>query len=230
MVTGNNSDFCGQDPTTLDQALLDDLNGLVKVVRQPSLEDLLAAMPGPSPAATNKLLHGLLGPSPEEAQEQVANEEVGSGPLLGNLREAVISACQELVGQDLEDRDEPEHSTGLSFTEVDIPRDLQNITVQDIEPDLDTLDWEAYDGYRSSINARVYLQAEVQLDGFMFKADYYAAESAVELHDGDWNDHMVFAYIQRRVRLTFNAAIDQEAGYVEAYFRTCRVGMSNGSG
>ena len=55
-------------------------------------------------------------------------------------------------------------------------------------------------------------------EGFMSKFDYYADESGVELYDGDWNDHYVWAYVERMVRLTFNAEIDIKTDEISLIF------------
>ena len=86
---------------------------------------------------------------------------------------------------------------------------METVTVQWIEPDLSTLTWNAYDGIDKGLaRAQVMVDAQVTFDGFMSKADYYIDESGVELNEFDYNDHYVWGYVERDVRLTFNAEID----------------------
>ena len=91
------------------------------------------------------------------------------------------------------------------------------MTVEYIEPDLDSLDWDVYDADETRQLAKIYVDAAVVLDGYMPHADYYAQEGSgsVEVHDGDWNDHYAWVNIQRPFRLTFDAYLSPELETVQ---------------
>ncbi len=193
IVTDNSDDFCGADKTTIAQELVEDLPTGVLVLRYPNLKSMLIEHAWPTEA----------GPTPTLAPDS---------PFMELLKEAVASACDHLIGNEVEDPYSPdEFRRGLDFDFGDspLPRGLETITVESVDPDFDALDWEVYDTLDDgTLLAKVYIDAAVILDGFMHHADYYASEDDVEVHDPDWNEHYAWVYVERNVRLTFNTVID----------------------
>jgi hypothetical protein len=213
MVTGNSGDFCSKtNPNRLDQDLLDDLPVALSVHRYRTLDDMLKALPQP-PITSEYTRHWLslvLGmPGVVPAGSDTAAQEPPAEPrLLSSLQEVVRVAVEDLIDEEVEDHlAYQKYSTGLQFNDVNIP--METVTVQWIEPDLSTLTWNPYDAVDKDLaRAQVTVDAQVTFEGHMLKADYYIDESDVELYDRDWNDHYVWAYVERDVRLTFNAEID----------------------
>jgi hypothetical protein len=127
------------------------------------------------------------------------------------LKDAVIGACDALVGNEVEAYGSDEWNHGLDFNEVSLPSGLETITVESIDPDLDFITWEAYDKLDDgTVLAEVHVDASVTLDGFMSHGDYYANEDEVEAHNVDWNEHYAWVYVERRIRLGFSAVIDAD--------------------
>jgi hypothetical protein len=139
--------------------------------------------------------------------------------LLELLAAEVTAACDRLTGSEVEDPYSPDdYRRGLDFdfSEWPLPTGMETITVESIEPDFDSLEWEIYDALDDRTQlAKVNVDATVVLDGFMHHADYYAREDAVEAHDANWNDHDAWVYVERRMRVTFNTRLDEDLEAVE---------------
>ncbi|MEV5552418.1 PIN domain-containing protein [Nonomuraea wenchangensis] len=205
VVTANHKDFCGQDHRTLDQALLDDLTATPMVKRYETLKAML------------EVLSEL-----EVTPDAPTGMELWRRPALReNLRDAIQAACNQFTGEEVEDPYSVEkYSTGLPLGSEGFPP-MESVTVQAVEPDLDTIALQdPYDSYESGeVIARVTVQASVSMDGFMFKSDYYGEYSdVVNLHDGDWNDSMVWVYTEHSAILTFDATVNLESNEVEVAF------------
>ncbi|SCF49487.1 hypothetical protein GA0070216_1358 [Micromonospora matsumotoense] len=132
------------------------------------------------------------------------------------LREAIQSHCNnQMAGEPIEVEGEGEdnlHVSGLNFNEVELPRErVDEIGVQAIDPDFDTLIWdsaEAYDGTTEVGTAEV--RASVTFDGFMLKAATYG-EHEVTVTDFDWNDHVSYVGFEREVVLTFQVTVQDRS-------------------
>lgn len=138
--------------------------------------------------------------------------------LAEQIKEAVASACDDLVGDEVADPYSPDpYGRGVDFDFGDwpLPTGLETITVESVDPDLASLYWEVCDADETRQLAKVYLDAAVTLDGYMSHADYYAHEETVEVHDADWNEHYAWIYVERPLRLTFDAYITPDLATVE---------------
>ncbi|MFE0527152.1 hypothetical protein ACFW0V_06095 [Micromonospora parva] len=126
------------------------------------------------------------------------------------LREAIQSHCHnQMAGEPVEVEGEDNlHVPGLNFNQVDLPRDrVDEIGVQAIDPDFDTLVWnsaEVYDGTTEVGTAEV--RASVTFDGFMLKSAVYGAHE-IAVTDFDWNDHVSYVGFEREVVLEFHVTV-----------------------
>ncbi|MEU5553627.1 hypothetical protein ABZ738_28040 [Micromonospora sp. NPDC047793] len=125
------------------------------------------------------------------------------------LRAEIASLCKGLAGEMVEVPGEDDlYVPGLNFSDVELPRDLvDEISVQNVEPDLDTLDWnpaEAYEGGTEVGTAEI--RARVTLDGFMFKHDTYG-DRGVEIWTFDWNERKSYIGFEREVVLEFEVTV-----------------------
>ncbi|MFE7581074.1 transposase family protein [Streptomyces gardneri] len=62
---------------------------------------------------------------------------------------------------------------------------------------------------------RIRVEADVQFDGFAYKSDF---TEGLEVHDTDWNDHMMWVYTIRRAVLVFNATITPQREVTDLTF------------
>jgi PIN domain len=198
-VTNNSSDFCHGDETTVASELLTDLPTGLRVLRYPDLKAMLSQHEWPTEAP----------PTPNLEEEPSLAEQ---------MKQAIASACDRLVGSEIEDPYSPDpRGRGLSFDFGDwpLPTGLETITVESVEPDLASLDWEVYDADETRQLAKAYVDATVVVDGYMSHADYYGHEESVGTHDADWNEHYAWVYVERSLRLTFDAFITPDLDTVE---------------
>ncbi|MFG2849215.1 PIN domain-containing protein [Streptomyces mirabilis] len=199
IVTNNYKDFCDRDDENLSSDLLSDLNTPHPVVKR--VKNLQALQSLISDDLTNTATTLLPG---REALEGV--------------RSVLIKACDELLGARVASP-EYEWSDSLSFENVELPTTLQSITIERVNPEIETIDLSLYDTYDSGSSlALLTVNAHVQFDGFMDKFDYRDMESEVEVHDGNWNSHNAWVFVERHVQLVFHAAIDGITGEIELTF------------
>jgi hypothetical protein len=82
---------------------------------------------------------------------------------------------------------------GFDFGDWPLPTGLETVTVESIDPDFGSLDWEIYHALEDGAQlAKVNVDASVILDGFIPHADYYAREDRVNgsSHWGDTDGHV----------------------------------------
>ncbi|MFI6542956.1 PIN domain-containing protein [Streptomyces prunicolor] len=207
IVTNNHKDFCDRDDENLST-------------------DLLADLPSPQPAVKRfkdlQMLQKFLTDSLAELPAKPTSDNA-LWNVRDQIRAAVTQVCQELFGASIADPDHEQQSNALAFEDIDLPSGFKYITVESVDPNIETLSWSSYDSYESGPTlALIAVDAHIQIDGFMDKLDYHDSSDSVDLHDGDWNDHTVWAYVERDVRLTFHAAIDLAEGDVELKFENGR--------
>ena len=199
-VTNNRVDFCCGDKTALASELLTDLPKGLQVLWYPDLKSMLDKREWPTEAP----------PTPDLADEPTLTELI---------QEAVASACDRLIGSEL---DYPpgldQYSRGLNFDfgDAPLPMGLETVSIESIEPDFNTLDWQIVETLSGDTQlAKVYVDADVVLDGYMPHAEYYAREDSVQAHDVDWNKHYAWVYVERPLRLTFDMIMYPELGTIE---------------
>ncbi|WP_351223048.1 PIN domain-containing protein [Streptomyces sp. NPDC002133] len=200
IVTNNHKDFCDRDDENLSLDLLADLqmpHPTVKRVK--NLQEL-------QPLISDSSSHVTYTPPPPD-------REIGE-----RIRRAIIGACDELLGARVANPDY-EWSDSLQFEDIELPPTLQSITIERVEPEIETVDLSSYDDYDSGPSlAHLTVKANVQFDGFMDKFDYRENDSEVELHDGDWSSYAVWVFVERNVELMFHATVDSSTGEIELTF------------
>ncbi|MGC4886722.1 hypothetical protein [Micromonospora sp. DT227] len=120
------------------------------------------------------------------------------------LREMLPQTCDGLVGEQIEVPGEDNyHVPGLDFAEVELPRNVDEISLSAVDLDLDTLVWTPAERYEDGTQVgTAEVNAHVTLDGFMAKYDTYG-DHDVEIWTFDWNDHMSYVGFGRDVVLEF---------------------------
>ncbi|MFF4018427.1 SAV_2336 N-terminal domain-related protein [Streptomyces sp. NPDC001843] len=127
------------------------------------------------------------------------------------LSAAVESACEQLLGESVEDPSAEETMRGAwTLNGVELPSGLTDLTIQAVTPDLDSIVWSTVEEYEYGlVLGHVTVNAELVLEGFMHKSDYSLAAGDVRLLE-ELNDHMVEVSVERNAQLTFDARQESE--------------------
>ncbi len=121
----------------------------------------------------------------------------------------VRSAMQRLVGAEVED-------TAAFADNLDLPVELETPTWYNADFDFSTAVWRLQEGYvGGSLIGELAVDADVAIDGYVSKVDYFSGPDRFEVMDSDWNEHYVWAAVERRVTLIFSATLDADAKSVE---------------
>lgn len=167
----------------------------------------------------------------EQARQRRFSAAAASFPTVDHLlREAIQSFCNDVSGEQIEVEGQDDlHVPGLNFKEVDLPRDVvDEISVQAIDLDLDTLVWncaEVYEGGTEVGTAEI--RATVTLDGFMFKSDTYGNDE-VGVLEFDWNDQKSYVGFDREVVLEFEATVQPGLSVDNIEFVAATDGQAHG--
>ncbi|MGW5779883.1 PIN domain-containing protein [Streptomyces sp. NPDC003863] len=202
-VTSNHKDFCDEgqeDPSVSAQLLADLPHPGPQVRRCADLRTALGLLPEPSAESASAV-----GPSAE------------AGPAIAEqMLELVEIACEKtLPGMSVEAYD-GDHGTGYSFGDLPLPSAMENPTIEYVELYRDTLEWAVHDVYEDGTQlATVRVEADVQFDGFAYKSDF---AEGLDVHDSDWNDHMMWVYTTQRAALVFNATITPQREVADLTF------------
>jgi hypothetical protein len=135
---------------------------------------------------------------PEEAGTPV-NEDVDDVPVTVEaqnvvelVERAIVDRCERIFyGESLRIDNADGDSEPLLFGE-EIDPEVSDPTVEEVIPRIETLvldEHESFDGGTQIGSAAV--EATVEFEGFMYKADYYGSDHEWHLLDGDWNRHYV---------------------------------------
>ena len=119
------------------------------------------------------------------------------------VTDAVLFAAEQLAGTAIADN---RHATPTTGLEIAVPEDIEDPEVTDVDVQPGSVILDVYDRYEGdTLAVAVSVDAMLTIEGFIYKADYYAGlEDDVEILDDDWNDHMMHVQIERDVRLRFN--------------------------
>ncbi|MEU8781014.1 SAV_2336 N-terminal domain-related protein [Streptomyces sp. NPDC048637] len=137
------------------------------------------------------------------------------------VRDAVVSACENLVGQEVVGPlDDYERQTrGLGLSGIGVPTDVETMTVQDVTPDLASLHWNAHEAYEHGTTVGdLTVDVQITIEGFMQKADFYITAEELLLLDDDWNEHTVWISLVRDAVLTFHVQIETATSEVDLEF------------
>jgi hypothetical protein len=211
-VTGNTSDYCDGDnlhPDLLSEvpapgADLRHVTSLDELVDTDTIRPLMARLVASAEELDNFL----------QAAMQAPEERLSRPSVSDLVREALESAAQTLAGEELQTGDGDR--SGLDFSEIAIPRELESPTIVAVEVRPDTIDWHAYETYDDdTLLIRGTIEADIDIEGFIFKADYYGTEEEVTLIQFDWNDHYAFVTTTVTARLVFQLRVQSGVGSVE---------------
>ena len=215
LVTDNSTDYC-DDAGNLVPDLLAEVEGAGgHLSRVANLDDLLGLVEfAPlvaSLAKTNDQLSAFL------ALAAGSHDPDAEPPSVDQVvRSAVFDACERLAGEDVEAVNESTY--GLDFTELGIPGSLEGLSIDTVEPDGLTLDWQTYETYQdTTLLIQAEIHAEISLDGFAYKGDLGHLDDIENVHvlEWDWNDHMAHVATTVGARLTFQIRLEQGMHFVD---------------
>lgn len=197
-VTANTSDFADSSKNQLANTLREEASHFEREVLM--AKDIGAALVLVTPE--NNLDYP---PAPSIRLELLPRLSV-TAPETPNMRIAVLDAVQatmdKITGSSIDDQLD-ERSSGLSFGEVNIPPELQNPTLYNVDARMEDAELDEYEDYGDDlILLHVTVPAGVTIDGYAHKSDTYG--DTLEIMEFDWNDHMSWVYIEREVRLIFS--------------------------
>ena len=208
-VTENSSDYC-DDSGQLASELLEELDAnAAAVTRVANLEDLLN-LPGFAPlvstlAKTDEQLALFL------SQVATAADPWHEPPSVGEVvKNAVLHAIEQLAGEEVETSNDM--TAGLNFTELNFPSELQDVSIDVVEPDESTLNWQTYETYQdTTFLIQAEIDSEIYVEAFAQKSDavHLSENDAIAILEWDWNDHMSRVSTKTAGRLIFQVRVEQ---------------------
>lgn len=197
-VTNNTSDFCTGKPPALLPTLADELGKT-----SPETKVLLATTVAE------------VGTRVEEVERLLGLEVVTFKRPGDDVIRAALAECIDVIvagtppptpgrwGKDLKD--------GWPFHSI---LEEDPIDAVSIDLDLDTLkvvpDGDSWEEFTATV------LAEVTLDGFAFKADYYVEDQVrLDVQDADWNNHYMHVWEYHDADLTFRLTLNEDGTSVE---------------
>lgn len=179
--------------TTLDQLLASD------AVR-PLVEKL-----SPSPQELERFLRASI------EQAEIEDYEPSIGDV---IREAIDDVVADLTGEEISTG--IEYGSGLDFSDVFFPHEMEAPSIGYIQIEPNSLEWDAYETYEEeTLLVRATVDADVEIEGFVFKADYYGIEGDVSLIEFDWNKHYALVGTSVPARLVFQLRLEAGTRLVE---------------
>lgn len=213
-VSSNTDDYCLDSDFHPDLlAEIDDLKidfmhvkTLDELFEADPIEPLIAQL-----AATREELDAFL----RAAIEEVEIEPSFEPDINDVIREALETAASALVDEEISVG--PEGGSGLDFTNVLIPDLIESPTIVHVETDPRSIYWEAYETYEEdTLLVRATIDADVEIQGFVHKGDYYGIEDMLDVINFDWNDHYALVSANVSARLVFHVRLESGVGIVEA--------------
>lgn len=212
-VTDNSKDYCDSSGALAPELLaeVEDADG--ELVRVADLDELLEhvqlAPQVVGLAKTDEQLATFLATA-------VGDDESEPLPVGEVVKHAVMHALENLAGEEVGTGNDV--TSGLDFTSLDIPGELEGLWIDVIEPDESTLTWQTYETYDDTtylIQAEI--DASVSFVGFAYKSDAISLEEEEQVHilDFDWNDHMSHVATSTGVKLTFQVQLEQGMNFAE---------------
>ncbi|MEO6703256.1 MAG: hypothetical protein ABIP57_17440, partial [Jatrophihabitantaceae bacterium] len=122
------------------------------------------------------------------------------------VRDAVESACDDLVGVELPDDEWA--ASGHAY--------LESPTFYGVSPDLSTLDWQIAEEFEGgTLVGTATVRAEVSVDGYASKSDAYLETGELVIIEGDYNDHTSWVATTISADIEFNLTLTPDAESVE---------------
>ncbi|MFD4657111.1 SAV_2336 N-terminal domain-related protein [Kitasatospora sp. NPDC058444] len=134
------------------------------------------------------------------------------------LREAVASACADLVHLEVDLDDEPTYN-GRGHR---VLAAMTGTSVADVAPMLGSIDWQPAETYEYGLSlGEVRVNAELTLEGYLHHGDVHLTdrEDGAAVLDPDWSEHMASVSVAVFVELAFQAQIDSPDYRVELEYR-----------
>jgi hypothetical protein len=124
-------------------------------------------------------------------------------PVIELMKKAVIDAVQHLYGESVETVNKLDSRYEAAITLDWLPVEFIDISIQQASPDEESLDLDIYDVRDGDTYlAHASIDVELNLDGFVHKADY-GENRGLKIFDRDWNDHYMNVGLTETVRLTW---------------------------
>ncbi|MGI5238809.1 PIN domain-containing protein [Dactylosporangium sp. CA-139066] len=215
LVTKNSTDYCDETGALAPELCAEVKSAAGELTRVADLEQLLK--------------HGTFAPMvaglTRTAEQLSAFLELGARnrsedaePLSVDqvVKNAVIHALERLTGEDVETGNAT--TSGLDFTKLGIPSELESLSIDTVEPDESTLMWQIYETYQdTTLLILAEIDAEITLDGFAYKSDIGHREEEDDIYvlEWDWNDHVAHVGTTANARLTFQIRLEQGMDVVD---------------
>lgn len=192
-VTRNTKDYCDDDTASLADSLLGEIAGRT--------DGVVARLYASGQQVLNDLR--------VEFDEFDELADLFAPPTIDDMVvDAVEGGAARLIGESV-DRTGRDAATS-PFDDV-VPDDFSIVTISSVVPEMSSLEsflYEEYEGDTYSLNARV--DALVEFDGFIGRADYEDKSSDYTLVDPEWvddDDDELEVRFSRRVVLGFNVLL-----------------------
>lgn len=215
LVTYNSTDYCDQTGALAPELCAEVESAAGELTRVADLEELLKHR-------TLAPMVAGLAKTPEQLTTFLAFATSTHGadaeplPVDHVVKNAVIHALEQLAGEDVQTVDAA--TSGLDFTELSIPSELEGLSIGTVEPDESTLTWQTYETYQdTTLLIQAEIDAEITLDGFAYKSDvgYLDEEDQIYILEWDWNNHMAHVGTTTKARLSFQIRLEQGMDFVE---------------
>lgn len=205
-MTGNKKDFCSKSGE-LDGELLYEVATIhpdLKLRHAPSIRELVEEFRAQFEVEDREHRQSLLVAAVEEYGGH-DDLEPQAAQLEQAISDAVSAAAGNLVGESVTGWKEDDRHVGLTIGEA-MPEGLSEATIETVEVTTNSLDYQVHDRYDGdTVALTVTVDATMTLDGFIEKAVFYANDDPTfEVHDSDWNDHVMWVSAPCTARLTFN--------------------------
>lgn len=213
-VTKNSADF-SDGKGGLHEDLLGELSDPQQITWVSTLEDLVKR------DEFRSLIDGLAA-SPEELEQYLASALVTPGRdtapqgIDDFVRDALVNAAERLVGDSVGGH-YGGYEGGGTFDELDLPSEVYDMTIEYVEADPDTVQWQVYESFDgTTLLVAATIRASLSIEGFTDKSDALQAEG-FEVREFDWNNHVSWVSFTRDAVLGFQLRVEEGVGvdYVE---------------
>lgn len=215
LVTANSTDYCDQTGALAPELCAEVESAVGELTRVADLEELLKHH------ALAPMVAGLA-KTPEQLTTFLAFATSTHGadaeplPVDHVVKNAVIQALEQLAGEEVQTVNAA--TSGLDFTELRIPSQLEGLSISAIDADESTLTWQTYETYQdTTLLIQAEIDAEITLDGFAYKSDvgYLDEGDQIYILEWDWNSHMAYVGATTKARLSFQIRLEQGMDFVE---------------
>jgi len=213
LVSANTTDYCLDGSLHPDLATevapfeiaLTHVADLDELVESDDVRPLIAGL-----ATSDEALAMFLRTAGEEVVEPYPD------PTIGDLiQEALEEAASVLVGEEIATGNE--ESSGFDFTEVHLPDEIETPIITQVGADPGSVEWETYETYdEDTLLIRATIEADVEIEGFVFKGDYGGVADEVRLLDFDATEHYAAVAVIVEALLVFQMRVEAGAGFVES--------------